>query len=338
MNHRALTLALTAALATASVANADEVLFKNGDRLTGTVKSVEGGKMTIDTKLAGEVKVDLKEVKTFTTDAPIDLRTKEGERITSKATGAGEGSVELKPDAANARAVPLEDVKYVNFNESWTGSVVAGAQFARGNTNADQANLSFDLTRRTEIDRWMFTGGYNFGRERDPGTGDKVTTVDNWYATGKYDYFLNEKFYVFGSGRYEHDRIAELDYRLIPGVGVGYLWFDTADLKFDTEAGLAYVYEKYNNGEKDENISARLAYHLKKNLGSDKLNFFHDLEFYPSLRDGRDFLGIADAGLRAAITKQFFAEYKLEYRYDSTPASGQDKTDLRHIVGVGWKF
>lgn len=35
---------------------------------------------------------------------------------------------------------------------------------------------------------------------------------------GKYDFFLTEKFYGFLEGRYETDKIAELDRRVIGGV------------------------------------------------------------------------------------------------------------------------
>ena len=45
------------------------------------------------------------------------------------------------------------------------------------------------------------------------------------------------------------------------------------------------------------------------------------------------------SALHAERTRQeMFAEYKLEFRYDSTPAVGASRSDLRHIVGVGWKF
>jgi putative salt-induced outer membrane protein YdiY len=253
---------------------------------------------------------------------------------------AGEaGKVNVAPAAgAPAGAVSLAEVKYVNFNEAWTGSILAGAMFARGNTFQDNANVAFDLARRTERDRWMFSGGYNFGRQRDPDDGSKQTTTDNWFATGEYNYFLNEKLFVFGSLRYEHDRIADLDVRLIPSVGVGYQWIDTPKVKFDTEIGLAYVYEKFEDGDSDENLSAKLAYHYKNDLYGDKVSLFHDLEYYPSLEDLGNFLVVTDIGLRTALTEKMFAEYKLEYRYDSTPAEGADKNDLRHILGVGWKF
>src|SRR4029453_15933830 len=138
----------------------------------------------------------------------------------------------------------------------------------------------------------------NFGRQRDPDTGDKSTSVDNFYLTGKYDYFFTEKVYGFTALRYEHDRIAALDKRIIPGVGVGYQWFDTPDFKFDTEVGLAFVHEEFEDGDTNDALSARLAYHLKKNLWDEKVQLFHNFEFYPSLQRIDDILIITDAGIR----------------------------------------
>ena len=43
----------------------------------------------------------------------------------------------------------------------------------------------------------------------------------------------------------EHDRIARLDYRVTPGVGVGYQWVEKPEINFYTEAGISYVYENY---------------------------------------------------------------------------------------------
>ena len=51
----------------AASATADEIVFNNGDRLTGKVLSADGGKLKIKTDVAGEVTVDLKDVKTFST-------------------------------------------------------------------------------------------------------------------------------------------------------------------------------------------------------------------------------------------------------------------------------
>jgi hypothetical protein len=33
-----------------------------------------------------------------------------------------------------------------------------------------------------------------------------------------------------------------------------------------------------------------------------------------------------------------FAEFKAEWKHDSTPAPGAEHNDVRDIVGVGWNF
>jgi putative salt-induced outer membrane protein YdiY len=103
----------------------------------------------------------------------------------------------------------------------WTGSLKAGAIITRGNSETENFNINFDATRRTEKHRITTGAGYFFGQQRDPNTGDDNTTVDNWFALGKYDYFFTPKFYGYFQTRVEHDRIAHLDLRVIPGIGVG---------------------------------------------------------------------------------------------------------------------
>ena len=56
------------------VVGVDEVIFLNGDRLTGTIVSAAGGKLILKTEAAGEITIDLAKVKTFSTDPPVDVR------------------------------------------------------------------------------------------------------------------------------------------------------------------------------------------------------------------------------------------------------------------------
>ena len=70
-----LVCALSVSLLLPGRAMADEILFLNGDRLTGKITKAEGGKLTIKTDTAGEVTVDLAKVKTFSTDEPIVIQS-----------------------------------------------------------------------------------------------------------------------------------------------------------------------------------------------------------------------------------------------------------------------
>ncbi|MDD4103341.1 MAG: hypothetical protein PHU80_12025, partial [Kiritimatiellae bacterium] len=73
MNH--MKLFVVSAIMTAFTFGAfgDEVIFKSGDRLTGTVKSVADGKMLFDSKVAGALTLKTEEIETFSTEAPIEI-------------------------------------------------------------------------------------------------------------------------------------------------------------------------------------------------------------------------------------------------------------------------
>lgn len=347
----ALIVCALACAATTTTTYADEVLFKNGDRLTGTILTAEGGKLTIKTTVAGEVKVDLKDVQTFRSDAPVDFRLSDGTVIKDKVVPAtqpgvvetaGTGTVQTTAATTPAPALPqpvaLADVKKINPPPvAWTGSIRAGALLTTGNSNTESVNVGADATRRTDDDRTSFAGGYFFGREKSTSTGLWSTTTNNWFAQGKYDYFFAPKWYAYGIMRVEQDQVADLDLRLMPGVGVGYQWVERPDLKFSTEAGVTWVYERYATDQTDEHIAARLAYHLEKKI-NDRVDLFHNLEYLPSVQDIGDYNINADLGLRFAFTARMFSEAKAVWQYDSTPAKGKSPDDTRYILSLGWTF
>ena len=336
---RMLTCALAVSLALAGRAWADEILFLNGDRLTGKIMSAEGGKLVIKTDSAGEVTVDLAKVKTFSTDEPIVIQS--GDSFIRSKVGAGaDGTVQVFPVAGGApQAVALKDVtKITPAAVKWTGSLVGNALITTGNSETENLGLSVNAVRRSEIDRLTLGAAYYYGRQKEKDTGKHETTVDNWYVLGKYDYFLTKKFYLYGNVRVEQDKIAELDLRLTIGGGVGYQWFETPTFNFNTEAGLAWVYEDFKNNGTDDHLAARLAYHVDW-TPIKPLKLFHNLEYLPNITDwSGDYNLNVDAGLRATVYQGFFAEAKVELRYDSTPAPGAKKEDVRYLLGVGWQF
>ena len=60
------------------VAQADVVVFKNGDKLTGKVIKMEGGKLTFKADIAGEIPLDLANIQTFSTDEPAEFHLQDG--------------------------------------------------------------------------------------------------------------------------------------------------------------------------------------------------------------------------------------------------------------------
>ena len=331
--------ALSAALGAATVTLADTVTLKNGDKITGTVGQIAGGKMSFSSPVLGNITIDLANVEGYTTDAPADIRMKNVATTQDVTDKVKSGNAE-RIETAGGATVAMPDVKVINPPpQDWNGSILLTSTLARGNSNTFDLGLTANATLRRDDhyydDRFTLGAGYNYGTT---GLGDKTTTTtDNWNASGKYDKFWTEKWYGYVTMKVEHDRIAALNYRLSPGVGTGYQWIEQPDMHFNTEAGVSYVYEDFVTGENDEFVALRLAYHFDKKL-ADKVGFFHDLEYLPAFKDPGDYLLNVDAGVRVDITSAFFTEGKVEYKRDSQPAEGSLKNDLRYILGVGWSF
>jgi putative salt-induced outer membrane protein YdiY len=338
--HRAIVVASILCLCLTSLTLADEIQFINGDRLTGKIKSAADGKMVISTDVAGDVTVDMSKVKTFTTTEPLEIHI--GEKNVIKTTvGAGQqpGTVQAAPaGGAPGGAVAIKDIKSINPPPvKWTGAITANGLITRGNSNTEIIGLRIDAERRAETDRITFNAAYLYGRQKDPDSNVKSTTTDNWFIFGKYDYFFSKKFYGFVSSRFERDRIAELDLRFTPAGGVGYQWIERTDMHFFTEGGLAWVYEDFENADSADHFALRLAYHFDKKI-NDKVNFYHNMEYLPSIEHLSDFNINTDAGVRVTMLKNMFTELKLEWKFDNEPAPGAAHNDLRYILGVGWAF
>ncbi|MCC6423502.1 MAG: DUF481 domain-containing protein [Phycisphaerales bacterium] len=336
--RRSLCLFLAAAFVGTPVF-ADEIQFNNGDRLTGTIVDAGGGKLKIKTAVAGEITVDMKDVKTFSTDHPVELQLEGGATLNQKAQAGEAGQIKTEEGQnVSAQTIELNKVKAINPPKShWTGTVVASGLVTTGNTQNQSLSINFNASRRTDDDRLSLGAGYLFSRQKDPTTGQKSTTADSWFALTKYDYFINDKWYAYGQFRVERDRIADLDLRMTPGGGIGYQWIERPDFNFYTEGGLNWVYETYRNGGSNDHVAARLAYHVDKKLNS-AVSVFHNLEFLPSVEDISDFNVNADIGVRADLTEKMFTELKAEWRHDATPAAGKMKNDIRYLMGVGWNF
>ena len=72
-----------------AVANAEQVSLKNGDRLTGTIVSMDGKKLVLKTAYAGEVPIDWDSVDQFTSDQPLVVTKANKQTITGTVKSDG---------------------------------------------------------------------------------------------------------------------------------------------------------------------------------------------------------------------------------------------------------
>ena len=285
----------------------------------------------------------MSEIQTFSTDEAINVHLKDGNILVQKINNAAAGKFAIEgTETVKAQEFDVAEISAINPppkpKPKWTGNVSAAVTSTHGNTKTEAYSASANLSKRTEKDRTKLSADYARGEQEDPDTGDKKKTEDWWRTRAKYDYFFTKKFFGYIDGRYETDKIALLDRRVIVGGGAGYQWIESENMNFSTEGGLASLYEKYENQtDSTTELSAQLGYNFDKVLAKN-LKFIHDLTYYPSLDKFSDYYLTSTGELRANFTEKMFVNFKVILNYDTTPATDSGTTDTKYMLGLGYSF
>jgi putative salt-induced outer membrane protein YdiY len=240
----------------------------------------------------------------------------------------------------------MADVKAVNPEiETWHGNVNFSGTASRGNTVAEKATILAALNRSWEKDRFSSALGYYYsqsGTSKDT----KEKTEDRFELSAQEDHFWSTKVYSYLNFKYERDGINNLEYRCRFGLGLGYQWLDgynheaTGAWSFKQEVGLTYVFERFESESREDYPSFRYAHNLKwVPRWFDGFAVTHNLEYLPDTSDwSNTYLLDADIG----FTKDLVGGWQLmglfEWDYNSAPAAGTKKSDLRYTLGLGYKW
>lgn len=318
---------------------ADQVFLTNGDRISGSIVSADGGKVVITPDFAPKTKITIaqKDISSFTSPKPILLKLTNGTLINQPVVQSAAGTVTTAPPSGAAVApqpVQVASIAQINPSTAWTGSVGVNGLYTHAATSSASIGLSGDTTRRTDNDRITGNASYFYGQQTTNG----VTTenANNWTVEGQYDYFLTKQWYVYATTKAQGDHVNYLTLRLLPGVGVGYQWFDRDDFHLNTEAGPSYVYEQFNNGSPDTHAAAvRISNHIDKSWDADRYKFFNDITLLPTVTSIRNYLVQTDTGLRVQLFAGMYSEVKGEVDYNNHPATGAKNLTTQVTLGVG---
>lgn len=328
---------LFVALAAASTASfADTVWLKNGDRLTGTIRVFDGGKLVLETDYGGTIPLDWKKVATLESDRELLIKQGdvEGERAKSLHR-AGEGKVILANGEA-PKEVELASIDQIMKPKPlvedlvWSGNVDLALDFKRADKDTDDYDANFKTKARHGHWRHNATGEYN--REF---TNEEKTT-DNWEAEYALDRFITQKFFWQGRGEYKRDQIEDLERQRTLGTGPGYQFWDN-ELGAFSLAGLVNRSDyQFANGEKENFYSLSTKWDYNRYLVGKTIELFSSGEVGRPLDNTADYSLDAEVGLRYKVTD--WASFNVKAEKDMVSGAEGDVDETRYTMGfgVGW--
>ena len=198
---------------------ADEVLLRNGDRLTGTIVTMEEGVLTLATPHSGIVHIKWPEIQGLSADQPLKIQlhdTVEGDDWREWLYTHYAMTESLRISATGP--LSFSAIKAINPPPPirYRGILNIGGNRTQGNTDTQALNASTRWTVRSDRHRILAEGKYNYGEV------STEVNVRNAQAALKYDFFLTTKVFVNTEGLLEKDTFQSLALRTTLGSGLGY--------------------------------------------------------------------------------------------------------------------
>jgi putative salt-induced outer membrane protein YdiY len=340
-----LMLGATGLLALASPAVAapktDILVFKNGDRLTGEVKSLERGKLDFKTDATGTISIEWDKVASLQSNQYLEVELSDGRRHFGRPSPEqSEGELKLRVGSgSNQREVPIADVVRMapieqgRFVDRLDGYVTAG----------------YDYTKATDLHQFTFTGGLSSRDEKRQWSIDGSTTQVSQSGqddTSRYELgalsrrFLRDRWFVQGFGGFESNDELGLDLRTTLGAAYGRFLRQDQKQDWAAYAGLAVTQENFSEQPGKESVEGVLGtQYWFYRYDSPEASFNATLNLFPSLTDAGRLRSEGRLRARYEIVSDLFFEASFYGSYDSEPGAGaESKSDYGVTTSLGYSF
>lgn len=330
-------LSLCFVLSLSQTVTADTIFLNNGDRITGSISTMQKSELTFKTSYA-EITIPWADIKNIESDHPITVELSDGSLLNGLLVQSAQGP-SIKSNSLSA-SIPLNfnnisalNPPAISNDAIVTGGVHVGGSKSSGNTDTQEFHADAEIIARTGNNK------YSAGIEYNQAANDGSESENNFYAFTQYDHYFMPKWYASLFMNFTKDRFQDLDFRSSFGAGLGHEFWDTKRSFLSGEVGAAYTIEDFAEPLEDrEFIAGRWAIDFNYWVLEDHLQFFHDHEGLISFEDFSDVLYRSHTGFKLPVYKGFELLAQYDFDYDTKPAEGKKKADTRYIIGIGYAW
>ena len=322
-----------------AVAAEDVVIMKNGDRLTGEVKSLERGKLRFDTDATGTIPIEWDEVDYLSSEQNIQVETEDGSRYLGRLTRATDKQrvIVVAPEGAislNAEQVVLMTPIEKRGIERLDGDITAGYNFTKA-SQVEQLQIGLDMDFRSETRIWGLTMDTVISDSADNESSQRQS------LDLKYTRLLPNHWVMGGVVRLDRNDELDLDLRTSVGVGGGRILRQTNAQFLQLTGGIQLSRENVSSLESDKDtVEAFGSINWDWfRYDTPELDLSTNLQVIPNLTDTGRVRAEFDVKLRWEVVADLFWQLTLYDSYDSDPVvEGAEKNDYGIITSLGWDF
>jgi hypothetical protein len=322
----------------ATAAPADDlVVLVNGDRMTGEVKELARGRLSVKTPALDTVRVYWGQIDGLSTDRVFEVQTGSGDRYFGSLAHVGKRRVLVTPSGGQGVELSLDDIVGMapfnaTFWERIDGHVDLGFSFAKAELETTWS-LNTDAVYRSRV--WVVQGNLSsqltFRQDADQ-LSRNVLSVLASRALGRH-------WFGLGLGQLQENEELSLELRSLAGGGFGRHLVRSESTRLQAYAGVVYTREEY--AREPVRNSPELAVGTNWDwftTSSNNLNLSTiALSYFAVTGQSRARLEVQSA-FRVKFLSDFYFSVNGYESYDSSPPEGRATTDLGITLSLGWKF
>ena len=328
---------------------ADQVTFRNGDRLTGSIVKSDATTLLIRTTVAGEISVSWPEIQELRSDVPLHVGFADGKAMVGKVTihegrlevATGTGAVEAPKESLAALRNDEEQLAYERSQREglryeWEGTVDAGFELTSGNSDTRSFRFAFNASRKTHRDQLTLYALSVYSVDELPTARPHVTANENSGGV-RFGHDLTERLFLFSNTDFMSDGLQDLNLRFVLGGGVGYHVVSGDRATLDLLGGLNFTHEDYVEIQRNlgaGQVGEEFKFKLSKNT-----SMIQNVAFFPDLTSSEGNYRVNfNLGTITKIVKWLGWQNNFSDTYVTNPPSGKKQNELVFTSGVRIAF
>ena len=342
-------LSLLLVFATPSVF-ADQIAFKNGDRLTGAILKSDTKSLLMATEVAGQLTVSWQEILELRSDLPLHVVLANGKEFEGRMT-THEGKLKIVTNTGvtvetsqesvvamrnNAEQLAYEKSQHQSLLHGWDGGLDAGVELTRGNSKTRNFRFAFGAVRKVSRKELTLYAESLYSIDDVAGARPHVTANVN-RGGARFDHDFVSRLFVFANTDFMTDGLQDLNLRSVVGGGIGYHLINRDNVTLNLLGGANFTRENYV--EVQRNLAAgQVGEEFTLKLGK-SIVLLQNLAFFPDLTDsGGNYRTNFSLRTVTKIGKWLGWQNNFSDTYVTNPPAGKKQNELVFTSGLHLAF
>jgi hypothetical protein len=318
-------------------AKTDIVVMNNGDTITGEIKQLVRGKLSLSTDYMSTVEIEWEKVEEIRSEYFFEFQMDDGQRYYGYVEPAQDNQSAISGIYRSVTATNISIVGITPIEEGFLDRLKLSADFGFNLTKSQkQTQYTLNVDSRYRVEKYEATANLSSlfnSREESPVTKRHDLTL-------QFLRFLPKRWYVGALSRFNHNEEIALDLRSTAGGLVGRALILNNHLVLAAFGGATATRERFFEqaptwaGEALTGTRFE-TFRFRRPEMDLVVNFF----LIPSLTVSGRVRSEFDSKLRIELIKDLYWSFSFYHQYDSKPASPDTpKDDYGLVTSVGYKF